>query len=79
MSSRNAAPTDFKDPEITQQNLPKGETWYENECAPLSFLPKPAPLPLLGLSMIDRRLTIIGQSERKGKDQIRSSAWEGRM
>jgi len=31
MSSRNAAPSDLKDPEVTQQNLPKGETWDENE------------------------------------------------
>ncbi|KAE9379465.1 hypothetical protein N431DRAFT_460721 [Stipitochalara longipes BDJ] len=31
MSSRTAAPTDLKDPEVTQQNLPKGETWDENE------------------------------------------------
>jgi hypothetical protein len=31
MSTRNAAPSDLKDPEVTQQNLPKGETWDGNE------------------------------------------------
>jgi hypothetical protein len=31
MSTRDAAPSDLKDPEVTQQNLPKGETWDENE------------------------------------------------
>jgi hypothetical protein len=49
----------------------------ESECAPLSFLPIPAPPPHLGVRTINRRLITIGQSERKGKDQIRSSAWEG--
>lgn len=39
MSSRSAAPTDLKDPEVTKQNLPKGETWDENECV---FLPIPS-------------------------------------
>jgi hypothetical protein len=31
MPTRDAAPSDLKDPEVTQQNLPKGETWDENE------------------------------------------------
>jgi hypothetical protein len=33
MPTRDAAPSDLKDPEVTQQNLPKGETWDENEWA----------------------------------------------
>jgi len=31
MSTRNAGPTDLKDPEVTEQNLPKEEKWDETE------------------------------------------------
>jgi hypothetical protein len=31
MSTRNAAPADLEDPEVTKQNLPKAEKWDENE------------------------------------------------
>ena len=38
MPTRDVAPSDLKDPEVTQQNLPKGETWDENEWATDSLL-----------------------------------------
>ena len=71
MSSRSAAPTDLKDPEVTKQNLPKGETWDENECV---FPPIPSlshyPLFALFFQCADRDQT--GQSELKLRRRIRS-------
>jgi hypothetical protein len=34
MSSRSAAPRDLKEPEVTQQNLTKGEKGNDNEWVP---------------------------------------------